>query len=100
MERVDNVSEITRKLLFWHLQIDRYENNIKNNFISFTSSRYSLISRGNVERLEVVNKKWVRVIPVPGTAMTTVSFCQYLLFEELFVNLILYLFYSLEDNLV
>lgn len=36
-------------------------------------SIFSLISRGNVERLEVVNKKWVRVVMVPGTETTTVS---------------------------
>lgn len=64
-----------------------------NLFFQFISSRYSLISRGNVERLEVVNKKWVRVIPVPGTAMTTVSFRRYLLFGELFINLICLLFF-------
>lgn len=34
---------------------------------------YSLIAKGNIERLEVINKKWVRVIMVPGTETTTVS---------------------------
>lgn len=39
----------------------------------FCCRHFSLIARGNVERLEVVNKKWVRVVMVPGTETTTVS---------------------------
>ncbi|XP_031641173.1 AFG3-like protein spg-7 [Contarinia nasturtii] len=31
----------------------------------------NLISKGNIERLEVINKKWVRVVMVPGTEATT-----------------------------
>lgn len=34
---------------------------------------FSLIAKGNIERLEVVNKKWVRVVQLPGTETTTVS---------------------------
>lgn len=43
------------------------------NFLLFGLFVFSLIAKGNVERLEVINKKWVRVITVPGTELTTVS---------------------------
>lgn len=53
----------------------------------------SLIARGNIERLEVVNKKWVRVIPVPGTATTTVSQIKFI-----FIKLELYFETLISEN--